>query len=189
MAQSKKPQKATKVSEATEPMVVMGRIVGSFGVLGWVKVFPFTEFVDGLLDYPVWWVGKGDGKWREVKVTKCNVHAKMLTAVLEQCADRTAAMMLRGMQIAIPRNQLPVLSDSGEDGYYWSDMIDLKVVNLQDEELGNVTGLLESGSSDILQVQSLKEGKSERLIPFVDQVIVKVDLEVHQIIVDWGSDY
>ncbi|MEE8150782.1 MAG: ribosome maturation factor RimM [Nitrosomonadaceae bacterium] len=187
--QSKKPQKATKVSEAAEPMVVMGRIVGSFGVLGWVKVFPYTEFVDGLLDYPVWWVGKGDGKWRELKVTKCNIHAKMLTAELEQCTDRTAAMMLRGMQIAIPRNQLPVLSGSGKDGYYWSDMIALKVVNLQGEELGNVTGLLESGSSDVLQVQSLKEGKNERLIPFVDQVIVKVDLEAHQIIVDWGLDY
>lgn len=187
--QSKKPQKVTKVNEAAEPMVVMGRIVGSFGVLGWVKVLPYTEFVDGLLDYPVWWVGKGDGKWREVKVTECNVHAKMLIAVLEKSADRTAAMMLRGMQIAIPRIQLPVLSDSGEDGYYWSDMINLKVVNLQGEELGNVAGLLESGSSDILQVHNLKDGKSERLIPFVDQVIMKVDLEAHQITVDWGLDY
>lgn len=170
-------------------MIVMGQIISPFGVLGWVKVFPFTEFVDGLLDYPVWWVGKGDGKWREMNVAKCNVHTKMLTALLEQCADRTAAMMLSGMQIAIPRNQLPVLSDSGEDGYYWSDIIDLKVVNLQGEELGNVTGLMESGSSDVLQVRSLKEGKSERLIPFVDQVIVKVDLKTCRIIVDWGLDY
>jgi 16S rRNA processing protein RimM len=98
-------------------------------------------------------------------------------------------MMLSGMQIAIPRNQLPVLSDSGEDGYYWSDIIELKVVNLQGEELGNVTGLIESGSSDVLQVRSLKESKSERLIPFVDQVVVKVDLKACQIIVDWGLDY
>jgi 16S rRNA processing protein RimM len=189
LAQSKKSQKATKVSKETESMVVMGQIISPFGVLGWVKVFPFTEFVDGLLDYPVWWVGKGDGKWREMNVAECNVHTKMLTALLEQCADRTAAMMLSGMQIAIPRNQLPVLSDSGEDGYYWSDIIDLKVVNLQGEELGNVTGLMESGSSDVLQVRSLKEGKSERLIPFVDQVIVKVDLKACWIIVDWGLDY
>ncbi len=82
-----------------------------------------------------------------------------------------------------------MLTDSGEDGYYWSDIIDLKVVNLQGEELGNVTGLIESGSSDVLQVRSLKESKSERLIPFVDQVVVKVDLKACQIIVDWGLDY
>lgn len=187
--ESRKQQQTAKESEATEPMVVMGKIVGSFGVHGWVKVFPFTEFVGGLLDYSVWWLGKGDGKWRETKVIKCNVHAKMLISLLEQCTDRTAAMVLRSMQIAIPRNQLPVLSSSGKDGYYWSDLIGLKVVNLQSEDLGNVIGLIESGSNDILQIQSLKEGENERLIPFIDQVIVKVDLEAHQIIVDWGLDY
>ena len=78
-------------------MVVMGRIAGPFGVLGWIKVLPFTEYVDGLLDYPVWWLGEGDGKWRQVKVSECNVHGKMLTVAIEQCADRTAAAQLKGL--------------------------------------------------------------------------------------------
>lgn len=169
-------------------MVVMGRIVGSFGVYGWVKVLPFTEFVDGLISYPIWWLGMGDGEWREIKVIKCNVHAKILVSLLEQCADRTAAMKLKNMLIAIPRNQLPVLSSSGNDGYYWEDLVGLKVVNLQNEELGSVIGIIAS-SNDILQVQSSKEGENERLIPFVNKVIMKVDVGAHQIIVDWGSDY
>jgi 16S rRNA processing protein RimM len=170
-------------------MVVMGRIVGSFGVYGWVKIFPFTEFVDGLLSYPIWWIGKGDGEWREIKVIKCNAHAKILVSLLEQYTDRTAAMKLKNMLIAIPRNQLPALSNSGKDGYYWEDLVGLKVVNLQSEELGSVIGIIASSSNDILQVQSLKEGESERLIPFINKVIVKVDIGAHQIIVDWGSDY
>jgi 16S rRNA processing protein RimM len=187
--QSKNPQKAVKPSDAAEPMVVMGRIIGPFGVSGWIKVFPYTEYVDGLLDYPVWWLGKGEGDWREVKVAGCEVHGSRLTAVLEQCPDRTAAMRLKGMQIAIPRSQLPVLSKSGKDGYYWSDLIGLEVVNLQNEELGTVTGLLETGANDVLQVQGLKEGERERLIPFVSQVIIKVDLSTCRITVDWGVDY
>jgi len=170
-------------------MVVMGRIVGSFGVYGWVKIFPFTEFVDGLLNYPIWWLGKGEGEWREIKVIKCNVHSKILVSLLEQCSDRTAAMKLKNMLIAIPRNQLPALSSSGNDGYYWEDLVGLKVVNLQSEELGSVIGIIASSSNDILQVQSLKEGESERLIPFINKVIVNVDIGAHQIIVDWGSDY
>lgn len=167
-------------------MVVMGRIVGSFGVYGWVKIFPFTEYVDGLLSYPIWWLGKGDGEWREIKVIKCNAHAKILVSLLEQYTDRTAAMKLKNMLIAIPRNQLPALSSSGKDGYYWEDLVGLNVVNLQSEELGSVIGIIAS-SNDILQVRSLKE--SERLIPFINKVIVKVDLGAHQIIVDWRSDY
>jgi len=170
-------------------MVVMGRIAGPFGVLGWIKVLPFTEYVDGLLDYPVWWLGEGDGKWRQVKVSECNVHGKMLTAAIEQCADRTAAAQLKGLQIAIPRNQLPTLPKNGKDGYYWSDLIGLEVINLQGEQLGKVTGLLETGANDVLQVQNQKEGAAERLIPFVAQVIVKVDLAACRMTVDWGVDY
>ncbi|MDQ3186567.1 MAG: ribosome maturation factor RimM [Pseudomonadota bacterium] len=170
-------------------MVVMGHITGPFGVSGWIKVFPYTEHVDGLLDYPVWWLGKGDGDWREIKVTGCEAHGSILTAVLEQYADRTAAMRLKGMQIAIPRSRLPDLSKNGKDGYYWSDLIGLEVINLQNEELGKVTGLLETGANDVLQVQSLQENEKERLIPFISQVIIKVDLEACRITVDWGMDY
>ncbi len=187
--QNKNLREAAKPSDPVEPMVVMGRIIGPFGVSGGIKVFPYTEHVDGLLDYPAWWLGRNDADWREVKVAGCDVHGSVLTAVLEQCADRTAAMGLKGMQIAIPRSQLPVLSKSGKDGYYWSDVIGLEVVNLQNEELGIVTGLLETGANDVLQVQSLKEGEGERLIPFISQVITKVDLKACRITVDWGMDY
>ncbi len=145
-------------------MVVMGHIAGPYGVLGWIKVFPYTEYVDGLADYPVWWLGRGsggDGKWREVKVNECAIHGNVLTASLEHCSDRTAAMRLKGLQVAVPRSQLPVLSKTGEDGYYWSDLIGLEVVNLQGESLGKVTGLLETGANDVLQVQGLKKGEGE----------------------------
>jgi 16S rRNA processing protein RimM len=156
---------------------------------GWIKIFPYTEYVDRLADYPTWWLGSGSGEWRNVKVNASGVHGNRLTALLEQCADRNAATELKGLQIAIPRSQLPVLSNSGKDGYYWSDLIGLEVVNQQGEALGKVTGLLETGANDVLQVQSLKESGRERLIPFISQVIVKVDFKACQITVDWGVDY
>jgi len=90
---------------------------------------------------------------------------------------------------------LPVLSNTGEDGYYWSDLIGLEVVNLQGESLGKVTGLLETGANDVLKVKGPKKsegaGKSEgeRLVPFIDQVIVKVDLTASRITADWDLDY
>lgn len=166
----------------------MGRIAGPFGVQGWVKVFPYTEDVESLLDYPVWWLREGEdaGEWREVKVTECRLHGKLLAAALERCTDRTVALGLKGMQVAIPRSQLPKLSKSGKDGYYWADLIGMEVVNLQGEVLGKVTGLLETGTNDVLQVQTEEK---ERLIPFVGAVIVKVDLQACRITVDWGLDY
>jgi 16S rRNA processing protein RimM len=81
------------------------------------------------------------------------------------------------------------LPKNGKDGYYWSDLIGLEVINLQDECLGSVVSLLETGANDVLQVQDEKEGSTERLIPFTAQVIVKVDLTACRLTVDWGIDY
>ena len=114
----------------------------------------------------MWWLGSGDGEWRNVKVNASGVHGNILTALLEQCADRNAATELKGLQIAIPRSQLPVLSNSGKDGYYWSDLIGLEVVNLQGEALGKVTGLLETGANDVLQVQSFERTRKGKIDPF-----------------------
>lgn len=159
----------------------MGRIAAPFGVRGWVKIQPFTEEIDGLLDFPVWHLGRG-ADWREVKVLEADVHSKSLVARLQGCDDRDAAAALKGLEVAVPRDELP---ETGEDEYYWADLIGLEVVNTQGENLGKVADLLETGANDVLVV----EGERERLIPFIAQVILEVDLKAGRISVDWGADY
>jgi len=168
-------------------MVVMGRVADPYGISGWIRIIPYTQYVGGLADYPSWWLGREGGKWREIKVNECAVHGSTLIASLEPYTDRNAAATLKGLQVAVPRSRLPVLSQNGDDGYYWSDLIGLEAVNLQGERLGKVVGLLQTGANDVLQVQS--ETAKEILIPFISQVIVKVDLAASQIILEWGLDY
>lgn len=170
-------------------MVVMGRVAGPYGILGWIRVIPYTEYVDTLADYPTWWLGRESGGWQEVKVNECAVHGNALIASLGQHVDRNRAASMKGLDVAVPRSRLPVLAGNGEQGYYWSDLIGLEVINLQGESLGKVAGLLETGANDVLQVQELTESKRERLLPFISQVIVRVDLVAARITVDWGLDY
>lgn len=159
----------------------MGRVAAPFGVQGWVKIQPFTEEVDGLADFPSWWLGDGKS-WREVAVEACNAHGVTLLAKLEGCNGRDAAAALKGSQVAVPRDALP---RTAKDEYYWSDLIGLAVVNLQGEPLGKVSGLLETGANDVLVVQN----GQERLIPFIAQYVVEVDIAGGQVRVDWGADY
>jgi len=77
------------------------------------------------------------------------------------------------------------LPAAADNEYCWSDLIGLEVINVQDEVLGKVTELLETGANDVLVV----EGERERLLPFIAQVILQVDLEAGRINVDWGTDY
>jgi 16S rRNA processing protein RimM len=81
-------------------MVIMGRVASAHGIKGWIKVQPFTEYVDSLLQYPTWWVGPEHGPWREVEVLKCEAHLKVVAALLPDCPDRTAAEKLKGLLIA-----------------------------------------------------------------------------------------
>lgn len=159
----------------------MGHVAAPFGIQGWIKVQAYTEMLDGLLDYPVWWLGNKDS-WREYRVLEAAPHGKTLIAKLEGCSGREMAQNLKGCQIAVPRTALPVASD---DEYYWADLIGLSVVNIEGVPFGQVSSLLETGANDVLVVQ----GERERLIPFVAAVIRKVDIAARLIQVDWGADY
>ena len=83
----------------------MGRILGPFGVQGWVKVKTFTERPGALGEYPKWLVAEGAG-WREAPVEGFEVHSKGPVAKLAGCADREAAFALRGCEVAVPRAAL-----------------------------------------------------------------------------------
>lgn len=164
-------------------MVIMGRIAAAHGIRGLVKIQPFTEYLDSLLDYRTWWVGREQGPWREVEVGQCEVHGKTLVAQLPDCPDRNAAEKLKGLLIAVPRSSLP---EQGEGEYYWSDLIGLAVVNEAGVRLGTVTNLLETGANEVLSVQG---DSGEILIPFVASAIKRVDLKDRTILVDWSADY
>ena len=165
-------------------MVVMGKVVAAQGLLGWVKVQTYTEYLDSLLDYDLWYIGNDSQPWREVAVLECNVHGKVLIAKLDGISNRTAAEKCKGMLIAIPRDSLPQ-QENGE--YYWSDLIGLQVINLADEKLGTVDSLLETGANDVLSVRN--ESGNQLLIPFIASVIQQVNLQDKLIRVDWQTDY
>ncbi|WP_028537244.1 ribosome maturation factor RimM [Paludibacterium yongneupense] len=165
-----------------DELVVMGFVRGAFGVRGWVKVQADTEYADSLFDYPVWWLGKGED-WRPYAFEEGAVHTKGLAARLKGVEGREAAEAMRGMQIAVPRSELP---PPDEDEYYWADLIGLEVFNADGVRLGSVSELMETGANDVLVVD---DGDSRRLIPFVDAVVGSVDLEARRIEVDWGVDY
>jgi len=177
--------------------VVMGRVAAPYAVKGWLKIQPFTEVVDGLLDYPHWLIGRdvgGDASWRRMAVLEAKVHGRFLLVQLDGVADRTAAEAVVGMEIAVDRADLPEPS-VGE--YYWDQLIGLEVVGHEGVILGRVERILETGGHDLLCVKGYTdEGHAdgrERLIPFVAPIVREVMLATEhgagQIAVEWAVDY
>ncbi|OUD12243.1 ribosome maturation factor RimM [Thioflexithrix psekupsensis] len=166
-----------------DSLLIVGRINGLFGVKGWVKVYSYTRPMTNLLQYRPWQL-KQDHTWHSIAVQQAAEHGKGLIALIEGCDDRDSAARWLGAEIGVFRHQLP--PSNPEEGYYWSDLIGLQVINQAQQILGQVESLIETGANDVLVVQ----GERERLIPFVfEHVILQVDLEAKLIRVAWDSDF
>jgi 16S rRNA processing protein RimM len=152
-------------------------------VQGWVRIFSYTRPRENIIAYQPWFIKSGEGNWTEQTLANGRRHGKGVIAQLTDCTDRDAAHALIGNEIAVQREQLP---EAAVGEYYWSDLIGLQVINTQDEKLGTVDHLLETGANDVLVLK----GDQERLIPFVmEQVVLQVDLEKGVIRVDWDKEF
>jgi 16S rRNA processing protein RimM len=165
----------------------MGRVIGAFGVQGWIKARTFTASPNGLLAYPAWWLAMSDDRWREFAVLEARVHADSMIARLEGLNRREEVAPWRGASIGVPKASLPALA-AGE--VYWADLVGFAVINRSGVTLGRVGGVLETGAHPVLRVAA--EGPSddgERLIPLVPAYVDAIDVADARIVVDWQADY
>lgn len=173
---------------AHEDIRVLGKITTAFGIKGWVKVHSYTDPMTNLLEYPTWHIFV-DGQWKEFKVLQGKPQGKGLVASLNGINDRDLALALSQSEIGVPEAQLPELE---EDEHYWFQLIGLKVVNTEDVLLGQVKELYDSGGgNEVLAIQPCEGSvdKQQRLMPFVEQYVLEVDLDAGLVQVDWDPDF
>jgi 16S rRNA processing protein RimM len=172
-----------------DDLVPVGYVSGAYGLDGWVRIKPYSADADALLNAKTWWLDKPD--FHDVEMMQAKTHSGDVVARLMGVAGRDAAEALKGAAVQIPRSHFPALP---KDEFYWVDLIGLAVENLQGEQLGLVTDLMDNGAHPILRVaasQAVEPEKTpqELLIPFVDQFVKTVDQKAKKITVDWGLDY
>ena len=152
----------------------MGRIAGSYGVRGWIRV---QRPEAGLEQCGEWWIA---GEPHAVQETK--PHSGSLLAQLAGVGSREAAMKLKGRAVEVSRAVLP-RPEAGH--YYLADLIGLEVVNERGEKLGVVKRFFTNGAQDVMELA----GDRERLLPWIPTVVKNVDLRNKQIEVEWGADW
>ncbi len=164
---------------SADRLIVVGKIVGLYGVQGWVKLESYTQPRTQIFSYRPWFLGD-----KEIEDAQGREQGKGLVGRLSGYADRDAAATLIGAEIRIPRSALP---KPAQGEFYWSDLEGLAVVNKEGVALGAVSHLFSTGANDVVVV---KDGARERMIPFVfGQFVEAVDLEQSRITVDWDPDF
>ena len=143
-----------------------GQIVSTHGVQGEVKILPWADAPEFLLDFDTFYL---NGKPYEVVSSR--VHKTCVLAKLRGVDTPEAAILLRGQTVSIDRSgvKLP------EGTVFIADLIGCRVLNDDTgEELGTLRDVLTLPSSDVYVIGGA--GK-QYMIPAVKEFIRLIDVE------------
>lgn len=161
---------------------MLGRILGPFGVRGWVKLQSYTEPPEQILEFPRWRVTAPAGAVRELVPLEGRRHGKGLVARLEGIADRDLAAALARNELWVERQELPALN---QGQYYRADLVGLEVVDQAERRLGQVDHFVDLPANAVMVVK----GEREHWVPLVPKHLRQVDLARGRIVVDWDPDF
>jgi 16S rRNA processing protein RimM len=152
-------------------LVSIGKIIGTFGVKGWLKVAPLTDYPErfGLLkkvSVNSW----GVVQMMQVEAAKPHQHGYLLK--LKGIDSPEEAQILNKSLLQIDESEVHPLP---EGVYYQYQLEGLEVYDGKLGRLGILTEILETGANDVYVVDSPRFG--EVLIPALKEVIVKVNIE------------
>jgi len=157
--------------DAPDELITVGRISGTHGIKGQLKVYSFSGNLESLGSARIISLRSPDGTTlREFGVKGIKPHSAGFILSLKDFDSIDQALPLVGSDLCIRRSQLPEPED---DEYYWCDLIGLRVVTFDGVELGTLADIFETGSNDIYVV---RKGKQECLIPAIASVIKSVDV-------------
>lgn len=156
--------------------LVVGQVVKPHGVRGEVAVEMLTDFPGRFSLLEKVYLDENDP--RPVALEGVRFHKGRALLKLGGYDDRTAVEKLRGEAILVPIDQAMPLEP---DQYYQEDLIGLEVWTTDEEYLGAVVEILETGANDVFVVHG---DRGEILLPAIPDVVQWIDLEENRMVVE-----
>jgi 16S rRNA processing protein RimM len=159
--------------------LVVGRIGKPHGLRGEVTVEVRTDDPEGRFA-PGAVLAADPPERGPLTVISANSGNGRMVLWFREARDRAAAEALRNTLLVIEMD--PDEPTGDPDEYYDHQLVDLAVVTVDGREVGTVAEMLHITGQDLLAVRR-PDGR-EVLIPFVAQIVPKVDLKHGTVVVD-----
>lgn len=154
-----------------EDLLQVGAITQPHGIHGEVKVFPTTNDVK---------------RFKKLKEVLLDTRKEKITLEIESVKffKQYAILKFRGFDsindiekykgtpLLVTRENAVKL---GQDEYFIADLIDMAVYDEQEQYLGVLTNVIETGANDVYEVK-FEDGR-QILFPAIKQCILNVDME------------
>jgi 16S rRNA processing protein RimM len=160
--------------------IIIGKIVAPQGVRGEVRVMPLTDFPERYRSLKIALLDDGT----TLPIESVRYHQQAVLLKFRGLNTRNDIEHLRGKLIQVERKDLVPLPDGH---YYIFDLIGLEVYNEQEEYLGKVTDVLQTGSNDVYVVE--QKDKQPLLIPGLKTVVLQIDIVGKKMIVKLQEEW
>lgn len=145
-----------------------GKIVGTHGVRGMVRIDPWADSCDFLKQFKTLYIKGGD---EALNILSLSAHGRIAIAKIKGIETIEEAESLRNETLFIKRDDASL----PEGRYFVDELISCEVFDADTEEkLGVITDVSKTGANDVWHIE--KNG-TEYLVPAIDSVIVSVDVE------------
>lgn len=156
--------------------ILIAKIQAHQGLNGWLKIYSYSESIEKFSKYKYFFV-LNNKKYIRLDVEDSLIN-KSIKIKFKNFNSREDSNDYIGKYIYISEDQLDKLK---ENQFYWNDLIGLNVYLDNEEKIGVVTDMIETGSNDVLVIK----GDDEILIPYIFGESVKnVIIEENKIIID-----
>lgn len=160
-----------------EQYLRVGVISSTHGLKGEVKVFPTTDDPERFRKLKKVYLDTGKD-YMPLKVTGVKFFKNQVILKFQEFQDINEIEKYRGKDLLIDREQAVPLA---ENENFIVDLIDMDVYDEEENRLGTLTDVLQTGANDVYVVET-DEGK-EILLPAIPSCILDVDVEAAKMIV------
>ncbi|HIX02094.1 MAG TPA: ribosome maturation factor RimM [Candidatus Ligilactobacillus excrementigallinarum] len=158
----------------------IGKIVNTHGIKGEVRVqattdFPEKRFAIGEKVY----IFKNQKLVKELTIKSHRKHKQFDLLSFEGLEDINLVEDLKQADLKISADQQDELT---EGQYYYHEIIGLDVFDLEGNELGQISEIMQSGANDVWIIK--RKQKADLLIPAIKDVVKEIQIENHKVIID-----
>ncbi|MGE4545213.1 MAG: ribosome maturation factor RimM [Pedobacter sp.] len=159
-------------------LLILGVVIGTHGLRGDLKVRGDDKDVRLLTQIRQLVFLRGDETVRVCACDKADWHKGNVVLHLEGIKDVNSAQPLVGCEVAVQREDVPVLP-AGE--YYWHQLKGLTASDRRLGVIGRIDDIFTTAAHDIYVVVG---SYGEVLVPAVDVFLVEVDLQKRCVLFD-----
>ncbi len=158
-----------------EQFFQVGIISSTHGVHGEVKVFPTTDDVRRFKKLKTVLLMVSEQEYQELEIQSVKFFKQFAILKFKDYDSINDIERYKGKSLMVARENAVKLNN---DEYYIADLLGIEVVDEEDQIIGKLTDVIETGANDVYVIERISG--EELLLPAIKQCILEVSPETNR---------